>query len=59
MKEFNDIQLRLIKGAKVKAMDESMCAYQPRTTSTGGLPNISFMKRKPEPLGLYLCSPLF
>ena len=59
VKEFNDIQLRLIKGAKVKAVDESMCAYRPRTTSTGRLPNISFIKRKPEPLGLYLFSPLF
>jgi len=59
VKEFNDIRSRLIKGAKVKAVDESMCAYRPRTTSTGGLPNISFIKRKPEPLGLYLFSPLF
>jgi hypothetical protein len=53
--EFNNNRLRLLKGAKVKAIDESMCAYRPRTTSTGGLPNISFIKRKPEPLGLYLC----
>ena len=52
--EFNNNRLRLLKGAKVKAIDESMCAYRPRTTSTGGLPNISFIKRKPEPLGLYL-----
>ena len=53
--EFNNNRLRLLKGAKVKAIDESMCAYRPRTTSTGGLPNILFIKRKPEPLGLYSC----
>jgi hypothetical protein len=51
MKEFNNNRFRLVKGAKVKAIDESMCAYCPRTTSTGGLPNIPFVKRKPEPLG--------
>eukprot|EP00873_Tetraselmis_striata_P006958 jgi/Tetstr1/427222/TSEL_017410.t1 len=28
-----------------------MSAYQPRSTKTGGLPNISFIKRKPKPLG--------
>jgi len=36
---------------KVKVVDASMCAYRPRTTATGGLPNISFIVRKPEPLG--------
>jgi hypothetical protein len=34
-----------------KTLDESMSAYQPRTSTTGGLPNISFILRKPEPLG--------
>ena len=28
-----------------------MSAFRPRTTKTGGLPNISFIIRKPEPLG--------
>jgi hypothetical protein len=56
VKEFNKNRLLLVKGAKVKAVDESMYAYQWQTTSTGGLPNISFMKREPEPLGLYSCS---
>jgi hypothetical protein len=59
MKEFNNNRFRLVKGAKVKAIDESMCAYRPRTTSTSGLPNISFIKRKPEPLGLYRCFDFF
>ena len=28
-----------------------MSPWKPRTTATGGLPNISFIKRKPKPLG--------
>ena len=59
VKEFNNNRSHLLKGAKVKAIDESMCAYRPRTTATGGLPNISFVKRKPEPLGLYRCFVFF
>ena len=34
-----------------KILDESISAYVPRTTKTGGLPTISFILRKPEPLG--------
>jgi hypothetical protein len=34
-----------------KTLDESMCAYRPRTSKTGGWPNISYILRKPEPLG--------
>ena len=32
-------------------VDENMSAYQPRLDKFGGLPNISFIKRKPKPLG--------
>ena len=35
----------------VKVLDESMSAFRPRTTKTGGLPNLTWMIRKPEPLG--------
>jgi hypothetical protein len=28
-----------------------MSSFKPRTSKTGGLPNISFIKRKPKPLG--------
>jgi hypothetical protein len=56
--ECNLHHLKSINGSKVKVVDESMCAYWPRTTATGGLPNISFVKRKPEPLGLF-CSTFF
>ena len=30
---------------------ESMSAFRPRTTARGGLPNTSYVKRKPKPLG--------
>jgi len=36
-------------------IDETMSAWRPRTTPTSGLPNISFILRKPEPLGKSLC----
>ncbi len=32
-------------------MDESMSAWQPKTSKTGGLPNITYEPRKPKPLG--------
>jgi len=40
-------------------IDETMSAWRPRTTPTGGLPNISFILRKPEPLGKCLCCLFF
>ena len=33
-----------------KVLDESMSSQRPRTTTTGGMPNTSFILRKPEPL---------
>ena len=49
-------ELNLIRTTKLTcshwiSVDESMCAWRPRTTALGGLPNISFVVRKPEPLG--------
>jgi hypothetical protein len=32
-------------------MDESMSAYKPRKDKLGGLPNITYMHRKPKALG--------
>jgi len=32
------------------SVDETMCAWRPRTTVLGGLPNISIIVRKSEPL---------
>jgi hypothetical protein len=49
--EFNEIRSTLICGSRWISVDETMCAWKPRKTATGGLPNISFIIRKPEPLG--------
>ena len=35
-------------------LDESMSALVPRTTKSGNLPNLSYVERKPEPLGTEL-----
>lgn len=32
-------------------LDESMSALVPKTTKSGNLPNLSYVERKPEPLG--------
>lgn len=49
--DFNDIRRTSITTSRWKVADESMSAWRPRTTALGGLPNISFVVRKPEPLG--------
>jgi hypothetical protein len=38
-------------GSIRKVLDETMSAWCPQTTPTGGLPHLSFILRKPEPLG--------
>jgi hypothetical protein len=47
-----------MNGHAWKMADESMSVYRPCTTKLGGLPNISFVLRKPEPLGRFtlICS---
>ncbi len=48
---FNNIRKeKLVKGSWA-IIDESMSAWRPRTTQFGGLPNLSHIPRKPEPLG--------
>ena len=47
----NQIRSSKLQVAKWLVVDESMSAWRPRTTALGGLPNISFISRKPEPLG--------
>jgi hypothetical protein len=49
--EFNQQRRDLIQPSMWMVEDESMSAWCPRKTKTGGLPNISFIMRKPEPLG--------
>jgi hypothetical protein len=49
--QFNQFRGDRIINSRWVAFDESMSAWHPWTTQTGDLPNISFIKRKPEPLG--------
>ena len=51
VKEFNDIRDEEIIDSWEKVLDETMSAWRPRTSKNGGLPNISYIIRKPEPLG--------
>ncbi|EJK44661.1 hypothetical protein THAOC_36784, partial [Thalassiosira oceanica] len=52
--DFNQRRRELVAASVTKVMDELMSAYKPRTTQAGGFPNISFVARKPEPLGVEL-----
>jgi len=49
--EFNDITKNDINGSLWNSVDESMCAWRLQKTATRQLSNISFIVRKPEPLG--------
>ena len=51
---FNMNRRETIASSRVKTLDESMSAFKPQTTKTGNLPNISYIMRKPEPLGTEL-----
>ena len=51
VKAFNKNRRRTVITSKSLVIDESMSAFRPRTTARGGLPNISFVKRKPKPMG--------
>jgi len=49
--EFNEIRLSKSVCSQWIVTDKNMCAWRPRNTALGGLPNISFIIQKPEPLG--------
>lgn len=49
--EFNANRPRTIAASIYKTMDESMSTYRPQKTKTGNLPHLSYIFRKPEPLG--------
>jgi len=49
--EFNNNRAKTVAASVIKLLDETMSAWRPRKDKTGGLPNISFILRKPEPLG--------
>jgi hypothetical protein len=49
--EFNFIRNTRVECGTWVCADESMSAWRPWTTALEGLPNISFVAQKPEPLG--------
>eukprot|EP00951_Prasinocladus_malaysianus_P014339 scaffold108899_cov15-Prasinocladus_malaysianus.AAC.1 len=51
VRDFNENRAKAIQPGMINVLDESMSAYQPRKDKLGGLPNISFIQRKPKPLG--------
>ena len=48
---FNNSRKTYVAASAIKTLDESMSGWKPRTTALGDLPNISFVIRKPVPLG--------
>jgi len=53
VKEFNRLRQERLQSDIWTIVDEIMSAWRPRKTALGGLPNISEIKRKPEPLGKF------
>ena len=51
VERFNKKRSALLQTVPVGVLDESMSAWRPRTSKCGGLPHISYVIRKPEPLG--------
>jgi hypothetical protein len=49
--DFNENRKKTDAASISKVFDEFMSAWWPQTTATGGLPHLSFVERKPEPLG--------
>jgi hypothetical protein len=50
-KEFNENRRRTVMSSHEKVLDELMSAFRPQTRKNGDLLNLSFIPRKPEPLG--------
>ena len=48
---FNKNRRRTVAASSTITLDEAMSAFQPRTTQTSTLPHLSYIKRKPKPLG--------
>jgi len=51
LKSFNENRRRVAKAPNIKVLDEMMSAWRPQTRNSGNLPSLSFILRKPEPLG--------
>ena len=52
VERFNKKRRAVLQTVPVGVLDESMSAWRPRTSKCGGLPHISYVIRKPEPLGI-------
>jgi len=48
---FNANRKAKVAASVYKVMDESMSSFRPQTSKTGNLPHLSFILRKPKPLG--------
>jgi len=48
---FNENRRRVVQAPGIKVLDETMSAWRPQTRKSGNLPSLSFILRKPEPLG--------
>ena len=48
---FNANRLKHVASSSWRVVDESMSPYRPHMTKTGTLDHLSFVQRKPEPLG--------
>ena len=51
VEEFNQRRRETVEASVWGIIDELMSAFRPRSSAKSQLPNISYIKRKPEPLG--------
>ena len=51
MDAYNANRLRTVHMSEVIVPDEAMSPFRPRTTADGGFARISFIDRKPKPMG--------
>jgi hypothetical protein len=51
MSDFNENMATALQAGITRTLDEAMSSYKPRNDKRGGLPIISFILRKPKPLG--------
>ena len=51
IRDFNNNRRQFVAAHQWKVLDELISAFQLRTRKTGNLPNISYIIRKPRPLG--------
>ena len=49
--DFNEVVARNYSESNQKCFDESMSPWRPRTSKKGNLPHLSYIMRKPKPLG--------